>query len=423
MEGRMPTTSELRKNVLAGVIGNVLEWYDFAIYGFLAPILGRRFFPADDQVASLLAAFSVFAIGCAARPLGAAFFGHIGDKVGRKPALMISVIAMGLATFSIGVLPDHAQIGVTATIALVVLRIAQGLSVGGEYTGSIVFVCEHAPLETRGYLASWPQFGCDAGFLLGSGLGAMTSTMLGEAAMESWGWRLPFILGAVIAVCGIGFRRHITEPTALTDAKRSAAPVIAAFRGHWRPMLRMICLILPGSIGFYTLFVYMSSYVTEHLHFTTAQALDANTVTLLLMLVLTIPCAKLSDRLGRKPMLYVFSAGILVFSLPLWWLMHQESLGSILLGELGFGLLFVSGFAVLPATMIEMLPAEVRYSGVSIGYNICLGIFGGTAPLLAAYLVDRTGNAFAPVYCLMAAAALSFGAVLGLPESARQPLG
>lgn len=211
-----------QRTVLAGAIGNVLEWYDFAIYGYFAPIIGTLFFPADDPLASLLAAFGVFAVGYAARPLGGAAFGHIGDKIGRKPALILSVMMMGAATSAIGLLPDHAEIGTTAALLLVALRIAQGLSVGGEYPGSIVFLAEHAPPERRGYLASWPMFGSVGGFLLGSGLGALVSSMLDDAAMHAWGWRIPFLLGALIATGGVVFAGPWTTLES-TERRRSPA--------------------------------------------------------------------------------------------------------------------------------------------------------------------------------------------------------
>ena len=265
--------SDSRRNVFAGIFGNVLEWYDFAVYGFLAPILGTAFFPADDQVASLLAAFGVFAIGYIARPLGGVIFGHLGDKIGRKPSLILSIMCMGAATLAIGVLPAHAQIGTAAAFLLVVLRILQGISVGGEYTGSIVFLGEHAPPEKRGLQSCWPEFGGIIGFLLGSGIGALTSNLLGEQAMHAWGWRIPFLLGAVIAVFGAIFRRGLTETPALQNLEqRSTSPVIVALQDHWRPILRMVSLILVGSVGFYMMFVYVASYLTDQMHFSTARA-------------------------------------------------------------------------------------------------------------------------------------------------------
>lgn len=421
----MSTTHQVggRPTALAGAIGSVLEWYDFAVYGFLAPILGKLFFPADDEVASLLAAFGVFAIGYAARPLGGALFGHIGDKFGRKPALVISVMVMGLATFAIGVLPDHAQIGTAAALLLVALRVLQGLSVGGEFTGSIVMVAEHAPHDRRGFMASWPEMGAIAGFLLGSGVGALTSGVLGEAGMLAWGWRIPFLLGAVIALFGVVVRRQIAESPALAHGERAAgSPVVVALRHHWRPMLRMICLLLMLGIGFYMMFVYAASYLTERMHVSTARALDISSLGLLAMLVCVPVAAIASDRIGRKPVLYFVVVAMFMLAWPLWGLMHHESFALILAGQIGFGVLFGLGYGVTPATMIEMLPTEVRCSGVAIGYNICLGVFGGTAPLIATYLVARTADDFAPVYYLMAVTLVSFFALFGMPETARKPL-
>ena len=297
-------SSAARRNVLAGTVGSVLEWYDFALYGYLAPIIGTLFFPANDPVASLLAAFGVFAIGFAARPVGGVVFGLIGDRIGRKPALIISVVMMGVATFAIGVMPDHAQIGASAALVLVILRILEGLSVGGEYTGSIILLAEHAPPERRGYFAVWPELGCLVGFLLGSGIGALTSSALGPERMLAWGWRVPFLLGGVIAVGGIAFRRQMTESPALSRAaQRTGVPAVVAIARHWRAILRLIGVMLMQSVGFYLMFIYAASYLTERMHVSTARALDINTLSLLVMLVLVVPSASLSDRVGRKPVL------------------------------------------------------------------------------------------------------------------------
>jgi MHS family proline/betaine transporter-like MFS transporter len=329
--------SAVRRNVLAGTVGSVLEWYDFALYGYLAPIIGTLFFPATDPVASLLAAFGVFAIGFAARPVGGVVFGLIGDRIGRKPALIISVVMMGVATFAIGVMPDHAQIGASAALVLVILRILEGLSVGGEYTGSIILLAEHAPPGRRGYFAVWPELGCLVGFLLGSGIGALTSGALGPERMLAWGWRVPFLLGGVIAVGGIVFRRQMTESPALSRAaQRTGVPAVVAVARHWRAILRLIGLMLMQSVGFYLMFIYAASYLTERMHVSTARALDINTLSLLVMLVLVVPSASLSDRVGRKPVLRVVSVGMFALAWPLWWLMLEGSFAAILAGQAGF---------------------------------------------------------------------------------------
>ncbi len=401
----------------------MLEWYDFAVYGTLAPILGKLFFPADDPTASLLAAFGVFAIGYAARPLGGIILGHIGDRMGRKPALILSVLMMGAGTTAIGVLPTHAEIGTAAAVLLVVLRILQGLSVGGEYPSSIVFLGEHAPPERRGYVASWPMFGSVVGFLLGSAFGALLRNLMSEAALEAWGWRLPFLFGAVIALCGVLFRRHMSEPPAFAAAQPlTAAPIVAAFRDHWRAIVQIIGLSLVNAVGFYLLWVYATSYLTDRMHVSTADALDINTLSLVVMMPAVTLSAILSDRIGRKPLLYFVSLGTLLLAWPLWWLMHHQSFLLILLGQVGFAVLYGAGYAGLSAVMIEILPAGVRCSASAIGYNICLGLFGGTTPLVATYLVERTADDFAPAYYLMAAAVISLIATLSLPETARKPL-
>ena len=413
------STSVVRGNVVAGAIGSVLEWYDFAIYGYLAPVIGKLFFPAEDPVASLLAAFGVFAIGFLARPVGGAILGYIGDRMGRKPALMISMLSMGVATCAIGVMPTHAQIGAAAAVALVVLRIAEGLSVGGEYTGAIILLGEHAPPERRALYAVWPELGCIVGFLLGSGVAAMTSTLLGPDGMLAWGWRIPFILGGVIAVWGIAFRRQMTESPALEAARRTdvdASP-FAGLATHWRIVVRFVAALLMTSIGFYTMFIYAASYLTERMHVSTARALDINTASLLVMLPFAVLGAIVSDRFGRKLPLYVATAGMVVLAWPLWWLMNQSHALVIFTGQAGFGALFALAYGGIPALMSELLPTRVRCTGIGIGYNLALGLFGGTAPLVATYLVSRTGSDFMPAYYLMAVSLISFVAALGLPET------
>lgn len=413
----------LRGNVLAGMVGNVLEWYDFAVYGYLAPIVGDVFFPAESQAASLLGAFAAFAIGYAARPLGGALFGHIGDRIGRKPALILSVLLMGLATTCMGLLPSYDQIGITASMLLVILRILQGISVGGEFTGSLVFVAEHAPARHRAYYTSWPQCSSSLGFLLGSALGALLSQWLGSEAMHAWGWRVPFLIGSVIAVCGIVFRRHMTETLAMKAGPTDvSSPVAKALRTHWRTIVRMMAMLLVLSVGYYMIFIYVASYLTQRMHLSTARALDINTLALF-VLILVIPiAAMLSDRFGRKPPLYVVSIGMLLFAYPLWWLMHVPNDLAILGGQAGFAVLIGIGYAAIPPAMAEMLPADVRCSAVSIGYNLCIGIFGGTTPLVATYLVERTADDFLPAYYLMATALISLLAIMGLKETAGKEL-
>jgi len=426
MDFQPDSTADLRaarRNILAGTVGSVLEWYDFAVYGFLAPILGHLFFPSDDATASLLNAFGVFAIGYAARPLGGALFGQIGDRVGRKTSLIITMLAMGCGTTAIGLLPVHDRIGTAAAVLLVVLRLLQGLSVGGEYPGAIVFLAEHAPPARRGVHAAWTQLGTLGGFLLGSSVAALVTGILGEDVMRRWGWRVPFLLGSLIATGGIVFRRHMTEPPTFAQATRAGRwPVLVALRVHWPTILKIVGLLPVGAVGFYLVFVYADSYLTEQMHVRAAVALDINTVGLLTMLVCTMPAAWLSDRIGRKPVLYFLTVGTILLAWPLWWMMHQNDPWMILLGQCGFGVVFGAGFAAIPAVMVETLPAAVRCSGVSIAYNLALGLFGGTAPLVATALVARTGDPYTPAWYLIGMAVVSLLVVVRLRETARSPL-
>ncbi|MEH6544859.1 MAG: MFS transporter [Sneathiella sp.] len=412
-----------RRNIVSGAIGNTLEWYDFAVYGTMAPIIGKLFFPDNDPFTSLLAAFAVFAIGYIARPLGGILLGHMADKIGRKPALIFSVAMMGIGTTAIGLLPTHNEIGTSAAILLVLLRILQGLSVGGEYPSSIVFLAEHSSDDRRAFNTSWPMFGSVLGFLLGSSLCSLFSNILGSAEFQAWGWRLPFLFGSVIAICATLFRRHMTEPSYFSDAKPlSNLPFIVAFRDHWRAISQIICLSLVNAVGFYLLWVYAISYLTEQMHVSTTDALDINTLSLMIMLPIITFSAILSDRIGRKPLLYFVAIGSLIFAWPLWWMMHHQSFALILAGQVGFSILFGVGYSGLSAVMVEILPTGVRCSAAGIGYNLCLGIFGGTTPLVATYLVERTSDDFSPVYYLMVAAAVSLVVTFFIKETAGKPL-
>ena len=409
-----------RRNVAAGSIGTALEMYDFAVYGFLAPIIGPLFFPSDDRLASLLAAFAVFAVGYFARPLGAVLFGHIGDRYGRKTLMAASITLMGVATFCLALLPTDAQIGSTAALLLVICRIAQGLSFGGEYAGSMVFLAEHAPIARRGAMTAFSQTSNIAGFLFGSGLCAFISWQLGETEMAAWGWRIPFFFGAVIAVGGLVIRRFVSEPP--VTLRRDRLPVLVVFRDHWRILFRMICLLMMGGVGFYLLFVYVAAYLREFMHFTTARALEINTLSLIAILLTSIPFAMLSDRIGRKPVLYGVAVATLVLGWPLWQLLHHPSFAVVLAGQIGLALISAATFAVIPATIVEMMPAHIRCSGTSIGYNISLGLFGGTAPFVATYLVERTGDDSTPAYYMMALAVIMLAALRGMKETAGKPL-
>ena len=286
-----------------------------------------------------------------------------------------------------------------------------------------MFLAEHAPTGRRGYFASWPMFGSVVGFLLGSASVALLSNVLGEAADAGLGWRIPFLTGCLIALFGFYVRRKLLESDAFGQTRASSvAPIVIAFRSHWRTMLRIVGLSLVNAVGFYLLAVYAASYLTDRMHVSTASALDVNTLSLVVMMPAVTLSALLSDRIGRKPILYFTAIGSLVMAWPLWWLMHHQTFWLILAGQAGFAVLYGAGYAGLSAVAVELLPTDVRCSATSIGYNLCMALFGGTTPLVATWLVQRTADDFMPAYYLMAAAAVSLLTTIGLKETAGKPL-
>lgn len=406
-----------RRNVAAGVIGNVLEWYDFAVYGYMVAIISGLFFPSSDPTVSIIAAFSAFAAGYFARPLGGAIFGWIGDRYGRKVVLTASVTMMGVATVSMGFLPTYSQVGIIAPILLVSLRIFQGISVGGEYTGSITFVMEHAPKDRRGWLTSWVGVGAVLGFLIGSGVGALLTANFSETQMSEWGWRIPFIAGGLIAILGFFIRRHLTEPEreAILDVNQS--PILVAFRDHWRQMLQLVGLTLGVSVMFYYSFVYADDFLIQTKGMVQSQVLTINTVGLALMVVLIPISGWLSDRYGRKPVL--FTGGIaLLIGAPITFIAFQyATVTSVIIGQVVSAIAVASILGVNPVALAELLPERVRVTGFSIAYGVALALFGGTTPLIVATLIKETQWAYSPLPYLVLLCVASLITVFTLKES------
>lgn len=412
-----------RHAVVSGIAGNVMEWYDFSVYGYFAAIIGRRFFPAGDPVSSLLAAFGVFAAGFLMRPLGSLLFGHIGDKTGRKLALTASVALMAVPTFLIGVLPTYQQIGICAPLLLVLMRLLQGLSVGGEYTTSSIFLVEGSAARRRGFLGSFVPFGSCAGVLLGSAVGAAVTNLLDHAAVVSWGWRVPFLIGIAVGGFGLWIRQGLIDDS-LVDRDRPTvvSPVREAFRTARAGMAQLIGLSAVGAVGFYMCFVYVTTYLRQIDHLAQSTALDINTIAMVLLLLLIPAAGALSDYLGRKPVLLVATGGMFVLAWPLFWMLHHSDLRVILLGQIGFAVLSACFWGTVSTTMVELVPSRLRCTVLSVGYNTGLAILGGLTPMVAVYTIHRSHYDLSPAFLLMAAAAVSFVTVLALHETYKMPL-
>ena len=421
--GHAPPAMRAGRVIAASLIGNVMEWYDFAIYGYFAVAIGANFFPAADRVSSTLAAFAVFAVGFLARPLGGVLFGHVGDRIGRKRALTASVVLMAVPTALIGLLPTHAQIGALAGAALVLLRLLQGLAVGGEFTSSIAYAVEHAHAQHRGRDGSWMWVGAIGGILLGSAAGALISSVMSADRLSAWGWRIPFLLGVVVGVFGLWLRRRLPEtPLVPRGPGRERLPILLAIETEWRTMLRIMLLCLPNGVGFYTLFVFVVSYLQTFVHVPEREALEVNTISMMGLLGWILLGGALSDRFGRKPVAVAAMAGLLIFAWPLFDLLDHPRFAVMLSAQLCFAAFLGLYFGQLPALLVEALPGRVRCTAISLSFNFSVGLSGGLTPLVATWLIQRTGDEMVPAMMLMMVAAVTLLAVWRTPETAGMPL-
>ncbi len=413
------STPHVRRTIAAGIIGNVLEWYDFGVYGFFAYIIADQFFPSRDPTVSLIAAFGAFAAGFLMRPVGAAIFGHIGDRIGRIRALQLSVLCMAIPTFLIGTLPTYETIGFSAAVLMVLMRMVQGAAVGGEYTCSIVFLAERAPVGRRGFYTCWSMLGATGGILLGSAVGSLLSNSLDTDALNSWGWRVAFLAGIAVSGAGYFIRRGLVEGPLEAEGK---APLVETFRDYGRDIFRIVGLNVANSVTFYLIFVYVVTWLVKQVHETRSEALDINTGAMLLLIVLLPVSARLSDAWGRRRMLLLSIGATAVLAYPLVRLMHHPDAWLIFAGQAGFAVL-VAGFgASIPAAMTELFPRRVRVTAVSVSYNITFALLGGTSPMVAVWLIQRSGDDLAFAWYISGAALISFLFAMTLKDRRNEPL-
>jgi MHS family proline/betaine transporter-like MFS transporter len=409
-----------KKMVAAGAIGNVLEWYDFAVYGYFATAIGRVFFPKEDPIAQLLFAFGVFAIGYLMRPLGGMLIGSIGDRIGRKQALSVSVAAMAIPTFIVGTLPGYEAIGLAAPILLTLCRMLQGLSVGGEYTTSVVFMVENAPANRRGIAGALACCGATIGILLGSATGASLAAIMSPESLNSWGWRIPFLFGLVIGLVGLLLRRNIEVKNVGVDKPKQ--PLTEILQSHRLLLARLAGLSVFTAVSFYLLFVYLVSWLQLEDKMGQEVSLEINTISMAVLIPVMVAAGALSDRIGRKPLLIGTVAATIFLAYPLFSGMHHQSQVLVQLCQLGFALLVGVYLGVAPAFMAETAPAHVRSTSLALGYNLTLGIVGGLTPLTATWLVHQTHSAVAPAFMIIVAALISFGTILFMKETYKQNL-
>ncbi len=426
--GKPQERVSLFRTVTAGAIGNALEWYDFGLVGYFAPIISSQFFPSADPRVALLNTFGVFAAGFLMRPLGAILFGHVGDRLGRKRALGLSVLLMAVPTALVGLLPTYHQVGVAAPLLLLLVRLLQGLSVGGEYVGSMSYLAESAPPGRRGFESSWCNVSGGVGGLVGAGLATVLTRVLTLEQVADWGWRLPFLLSIPAGMASWRLRQTIAESPCFTEVRREGqvarVPLRESLRSDRAAFLTIAGLSLMASIGWYLPWVWLVTWLDDINQPPLPQweALGSGTLAGALLILLTPLGGALSDRLGRKPVILAGSVGYLVLSYPMFLWMSQGSFTAALSGQLLSAVLSALYGGASLAAFVELFPTRTRYSGLALSYNTAVAICGGTTPLVATWLVNVTGSTLTPAFYLMAAALGATLAALAMPERAGQPL-
>jgi len=413
-----------RRAVAAAVVGNVLEWYDFAVYAYMATIIAKKFFPASDEVTSLLSTFAAFGIGFVMRPLGGILIGRLGDTRGRKTALLVTIALMAAGTVLIGVIPSYESIGVAAPALVVFARLVQGFSAGGEWGGSTTFIVEWAPEGRRGFYGSLQQSSVAGGLLLGSAIAALLNTMVPPETLENWAWRIPFLLGGLLGPVGLYMRRNIEETPAFARAAEMPSENVSPSIAPLRLAMRALGFTILWTVAYYIILSYMPTFLQKYVKLSRTEALWSTSAGLLVLVVATPLMGLLSDRIGRKPLLLAACAGFVLLPYPLFVLMlSRVSLATIVVVQVVLALTIALYSGPGPAAIAEIFPTKARSTWMSTGYSAGVAIFGGFAPFIATWLIARTGNPISPSYYVIAAAVASMAVILGLEETARRPLG
>lgn len=425
---------KLKKAITAAALGNAIEWFDFGVYGFLATTLGRVFFPGSNPSLQMIAALVTFAVPFLVRPLGGIFFGMLGDKYGRQKILATTIVIMTFSTLAIGLIPSYATIGILAPILLLLAKLGQGFSVGGEYSGAAIFVAEYAPDRKRGFMGSWLDFGSIAGFVFGAGVVELIASIVGTDIMNDWGWRLPFFLALPLGLVGL-YLRHQMEETPAFQKHIDSMEKESKENLQDRPKLSFkeittqysksfaICvgLVLVTNITYYALLVYMPNYLSGSLHYSEGHGL---------LIIIAVMCGMLfvqpfigltSDKIGRKPFIIIGSIGLFFLSYPAFLLIQSDSVGLIFVGLLILAIILNCLIGVMASILPALFPTHVRYSALALSFNISV-IIAGFTPALIAWLVALTNNLNMPAFYLMAISVIGFITAFKMPETANKPL-
>jgi MHS family proline/betaine transporter-like MFS transporter len=417
----LPPQSALR-TALAGLIGNVLEWFDFAVYGYFAGDIGKQFFPQSDHVAQQLYAFAVFGLGFLARPVGGLVLGTVGDRIGRRALLTLSIALMGGATLLLGLLPNYEQIGVAAPILLVLMRLIQGFSLGGEFTGSMVYTTEKASPMMRGIVSSSTAAGTTLGFIMGSGTAWIVNSWLGPEEVSAWGWRIPFVGSVLFCVAGYFLRRGISETVAGLKAAAERPPLFPSLIADWMPIVQTFGIVGMTNAAYYLTF----TYAVERRKVLTGEGgeafLLANTLTLFVVLFSKPLGGWLSDRLGRRRLMLLLTVATMSLIYMAFHMMLYGSPAQFTYGQILVAVPLGMALGLQGAMVVEIFPLRTRVTSMSFAYSITLALAGGTAPLVSTWLIDRLGQPLAPAYYIMLYGLIGLALMLPMKETNQRSL-
>lgn len=417
-----PDAKTLRRAISASAIGNMTEWFDYGVYAYTAVYIGDAFFPSENETASTLGSLLVFAVSFLIRPLGGMVWGPLGDRLGRRKVLATTILLMAAATFCVGILPGYVTIGILAPIGLIVLRMIQGFSTGGEYGGAATFMAEYAPDRKRGRFGSFLEFGTLAGFTLGATLVLITELVVGTENMADWGWRLPFLVAAPMGLVGLYLRSRLEDTPVFREAD-AAGKIDHEAKSHlrdllkyWKPVVLLMGLVVTLNIANYTLLAYMPTYLEGEIGLSSRASLILIIIGQTAMMIVVPFSGALSDRVGRKTMWWISIVGLFVLAIPLFKLMGSGFTQAIIAFAI-LGLLYVPQLSTISAMFPAMFPTKVRYAGFAIAYNVSTSLFGGTAPAVNQALINSTGDQLMPAYYMMAACVVGAVALWFVPET------
>lgn len=411
----------LRKSVVAGSIGVLVHWFDWAVYAYMAATIAVIFFPESDRTAGLLATFAVFAVSFLVRPIGAIIFGRLGDRLGRKQTLSIVILAMAVSTLVLGLLPGYATIGIVAPILLIATRIVQGLAAGGEFGSAAAFLGEFSPAKRRGFGVSWLEFGSLLGFLLASFAVFLLNQAFTPEQITDWAWRIPFLITVPLGFIGLYIRRKIEDTPEFEALQKletvSHAPVKEVFTRNRRQFIQTCGMEIFMNVTFYVVLVYLLTYQETTVGFDPSRAALLSTLASALGLIVVPLAGIASDRVGRKPVLYTAAIALTVLSIPLFLLMQMGTGWSAFVSTLGLALILAIILGTHAVTVVELFPTRTRQTGLSIAYALTAALFAGTAPYLLTWLIDRTGNELVPGYFLAVVGVIGIITVISIPET------